>query len=83
MTAIDDAFRFAREELEVIDPEADLDSLSLDVVLANLDLDSVSLLSLVVALEERYETRLPESELLRVKTMRDLLELSLNGGGRD
>jgi acyl carrier protein len=82
MTAVEDALRFAREEIEVIDPDAALEALSLDAELAELDLDSVALLSLVAALEERYGTRLSEAALLQVKTIRDLLELALDDGGR-
>jgi acyl carrier protein len=78
--ALEEAYRFACEQLEVIDPDAALDALSLDADLTALDLDSVSLLSLVAALEDRYGTRIPESELLQVKTMRGLLELALAGG---
>jgi acyl carrier protein len=78
--ALEEAYRFAREQLEVIDPDAALDQLSLDADLATLELDSVAMLSLVAALEDRYGTRIPEAELLRVRTMRGLLELFVEPG---
>lgn len=78
--ALEEAYRFAREQLEVIDPDAALDQLSLDADLTTLELDSVSMLSLVAALEDRYGTRIPEAELLRVRTMRGLLELVVEPG---
>jgi acyl carrier protein len=78
--ALEEAYRFAREQLEVIDPDAALDQLSLDADLTTLELDSVSMLSLVAALEDRYGTRIPETELLRVRTMRGLLELVVEPG---
>jgi acyl carrier protein len=78
--ALEQAYRFAREQLEVIDPDAALDQLSLDADLTTLELDSVSMLSLVAALEDRYGTRIPEAELLRVRTMRGLLELVVEPG---
>jgi acyl carrier protein len=37
----------------------------------------VTVLSLVAALEDRYGVRVPEAELMRVRTMRDLLGLVL------
>lgn len=82
MVALEEAYRFACEQLVVIDPDAALDALSLDADLTTLDLDSLAMLSLVAALEDRYEIRIPESELVQVKTMRDLLELALGSGGR-
>ena len=78
--ALEEAYRFARAQLEVIDPDAALDRLSLDADLTTLDLDSVSMLSLVAALEDRYGIRIPEAELLRVRTMRGLLELFVEPG---
>jgi len=78
--ALEEAYRFAHEQLEVIDPDAALDRLSLDADLTTLDLDSVSMLSLVAALEDRYGVRVPEAELLRVRTMRRLLELVVDPG---
>jgi acyl carrier protein len=76
---LDEAFRFAAEELATLEPETDLDQLELDTDLTRLDLDSITVLSLVAALEDRYGTRVPDQALLQVKTMRQLLELALGG----
>jgi acyl carrier protein len=75
--ALEEGYRFAREQLAVIDPDAALDRLTLDADLTTLDLDSVTVLSLVAALEDRYGVRVPEAELMRVRTMRGLLGLVL------
>ena len=77
MDQLDEAFRFAAEELATLDSEADLDQLGLDTDLTRLDLDSITILSLVAALEDRYGTRVPDQALLQVKTMRQLLEIAL------
>ncbi|HEX5982655.1 MAG TPA: acyl carrier protein [Solirubrobacterales bacterium] len=79
MSRLDEAFRFAVEELATLEPEAPLDRLELDTDLTGLALDSVTVLSLVAALEDRYGTRIPDQALLRVRTMSDLLALALDG----
>jgi acyl carrier protein len=76
---LEEAFLFAREELATLEPEVTFDDLDLDADLSALDLDSVTVLSLVAALEDRYGTRIPNGSLLQVRTMRELLNLALAG----
>jgi len=83
MDRLEEAFRFASEELATLDPAAALDQLELDTDLTRLDLDSVTVLSLVAALEDRYGTRVPDQALLQVRTMRQLLELALEGAAAE
>jgi acyl carrier protein len=75
--------RFTVEELrEVLIEAAGLPpGLSIDdtsTSLADLDIDSVSLLSLVVALEKRYGVRIRAADALRMNTVGDAVEL-VNG----
>jgi acyl carrier protein len=75
--------RFTVEELhEVLIDAAGLPpGLSLDdpsTSLADLDVDSVSLLALVVALEKRYGVRIRATDALRMNTVGDAVEL-VNG----
>jgi acyl carrier protein len=79
MARLEEAFQFASEELATLDPAVPLDRLELDTDLTRLALDSVTVLSLVAALEDRYGTRVPDQALLQVKTMRQLLKLALDG----
>lgn len=83
MARLEEAFQFAAEELATLDPEAPVDQLDLDTDLTRLALDSVTVLSLVAALEDRYGIRVPDQALLQVKTMRQLLELVLDGAAAE
>jgi acyl carrier protein len=75
--------RFTVEELrEVLIDSAGVPSgLTIDdpsTPLADLDVDSVSLLALVVALEKRYGVRIRAADALRMNTVGDAVEL-VNG----
>jgi acyl carrier protein len=75
--------RFTVEELrEVLIEAAGLPpGVSIDdpsTSLADLDVDSVSLLALVVALEKRYGVRIRATDALRMNTVGDAVEL-VNG----
>jgi fatty-acyl-CoA synthase len=70
-----DAVSFVRAELAILDPEARTDRITADADLATLDLDSMTLLSLVAALEERYDGRVPEESLATVRTLREVFAL--------
>jgi len=75
---VDQLLAFAREELAVIDPDARTDQLVLESSLGDLDLESLTLVSLVAALEDRCAARIPRERLTDVKTVRDLLEAALS-----
>jgi acyl carrier protein len=75
--AIDDALGFVRETLEMLDPDARIERLTLDVDLRTLELESITLLSLMASLEERYGARLSNDALTRIRTLRDLLTFVL------
>jgi acyl carrier protein len=60
--------RIAREELHIAEPTAE------GIPLAHL-LDSLALLSLVVAVEDRFHVILQDDDAARVKTLEDLARL--------
>lgn len=84
---VDRLLDFARSELAVIDPDARVDQLTLETPLAELDLESLTLLSLVAALEDRCAVRIAREQLAEATTVRDLLEATLSASapapGRD
>jgi len=68
--ALEEICRVASEELDLPRAPALGDDLVLD-----LHLDSVGLLTLVVALENRFRVRLEEEDAARVRTVADLVAL--------
>jgi acyl carrier protein len=68
--ALDEIARVLREELSLPRAPQPGDDLVLD-----LQLDSVGLLTLVVALEDRFRVRLDEGDAMRVRTVADLCAL--------
>ena len=67
---LEEVRRIARHELELdraIEPDHEL--------AADLRLDSVAALTLVVALEDRFRVRLDDADAQRVRTVRDLVGL--------
>jgi acyl carrier protein len=75
---VDQLLDFARSELAVIDPDARIDQLTLDTPLDELDLESLTLLSLVAALEDCCAVRIARERLAEAMTVRDLLEATLS-----
>jgi acyl carrier protein len=71
----EDVLAFVRETLERLDPDARLEALSLDADVRTLELESITLLSLVASLEDRYGVRVRDTELTRITTLRELLAL--------
>jgi acyl carrier protein len=68
--ALGEIRRVAAQELALPREPAEADDLLLD-----LHLDSVGLLTLVVALEDRFRVRLDEEDAARVRTVGDLIAL--------
>ena len=68
--AFDELRRVAADELALPRVPAEADDLVLD-----LHLDSVGLLTLVVALENRFRVRLEEEDAAKVRTVGDLVAL--------
>ncbi len=68
--ALSEIRRVARDELALSREPAPPDDLITD-----LHLDSVGLLTLVVALEDRFRVRLDEEDAARVRTVADLVAL--------
>lgn len=52
-----------------------LDNLTPDTVISKLGLDSVAVMELVAYFEEKLEIRMPDEDLARVQTLRDLATL--------
>lgn len=52
-----------------------LDNLTPDTVISKLGLDSVAVMELVAYFEEKLEIRMPDEDLARVQTLRDLTTL--------
>jgi acyl carrier protein len=52
-----------------------LDHLTPDTVISKLGLDSVAVMELVAYFEEKLEIRMPDEDLARVQTLRDLTTL--------
>lgn len=71
----DELLAAIRAELEKIAPEVSADSLNLDTDIATLGIESVTMLELIAALEERFEVELPDDELTTLDTLGDVIEL--------
>lgn len=74
-TTPDEMLAAIRVELEKIAPEVSADNLSLDTDIATLGIESVTMLELIAALEERFEIELPDDELTTLDTLHDVIEL--------
>ena len=55
--------------------EQDLSQVGEDDVIADLGMDSLSMLELVGTLEREYDIRIPEEDLVSVETVRQLIDL--------
>ena len=51
----------------------DSDNIDPDTEITSLELDSLAMFELVFEIEERYEIELDESDLEKIKTVRDLI----------
>jgi acyl carrier protein len=71
----DEMIAAIRVELEKIAPEVSVDSLSLDTDIATLGIESVTMLELIAALEERFGIELPDDELTTLDTLGDVIAL--------
>jgi acyl carrier protein len=71
----DEMLTAIRAELEKIAPELRADGLSLDTDIATLGIESVTMLELIAALEERFGIELPDDELTTLDTLGDVIEL--------
>jgi acyl carrier protein len=71
----DEMLTAIRAELEKIAPELSADGLSLDTDIATLGIESVTMLELIAALEERFGIELPDDELTTLDTLGDVIEL--------
>lgn len=71
----DEMLAAIRAELEKIAPEVSADGLSLDTDIATLGIESVTMLELIAALEERFGVELPDDELTTLDTLGDVIKL--------
>jgi acyl carrier protein len=71
----DEMLAAIRVELEKIAPEVSADNLNLDTDIATLGIESVTMLELIAALEERFGIELPDDELTTLDTLNDVIEL--------
>jgi acyl carrier protein len=71
----DEILTSIRAELEKIAPELSADGLSLDTDIATLGIESVTMLELIAALEERFGIELPDDELTTLDTLGDVIQL--------
>jgi acyl carrier protein len=77
-----DVLERIRSELAVLDPDVPPERVTSDATVASLDMESVTLLSLVAELEDAYSIRLTELELAGIATVRDLVALVQRHAGR-
>jgi len=71
----DEMLTAIRAELEKIAPEVSADGLNLDTDIATLGIESVTMLELIAALEERFGVELPDDELTTLDTLGDVIKL--------
>ena len=64
-----------REHLAVVDPDVDLDAVKLDAAIADLDVESMTVMNVVAEVEHDLDVRVPEDDLGMVETVRDLVGL--------
>lgn len=75
-TFANDTLAFVREELHRIEPTLDTENLALDSDIADLGIESVTLLELVAALEDRHGIEIPDDELTTLSSLRDVVDLT-------
>ena len=64
-----------RAELAVLDPDVPLARVTPEAEISSLNLESVTMLSLVAELEERFGIRVPERALTQLSTIEDLVSV--------
>jgi acyl carrier protein len=74
-----EAFRSMASEIA----EMDFSHVEEDDVIADLGMDSLSMLELVGTMEREYEVRIPEEQLVSVETVRQLLDVVQQARGAD
>jgi acyl carrier protein len=74
-TFITGALEFLQDELRRIEG-IEVGELDLDADISDLGIESVTLLELVSALEDRYTIEVPDDELTTLSTLRDVVELT-------
>jgi acyl carrier protein len=68
--------------LSEIAPEADLTRLKTDVSIRDqLDIDSMDFLNFVIALDEKLDVRIPESDYPKLSTLEGCVELLASDAG--
>lgn len=65
--------KIMRAELAVLDPDVPVARVTPEAEIASLNLESVTMLSLVAELEERFGIRVPERALTQLSTVEDLV----------
>ncbi|HEX8054541.1 MAG TPA: acyl carrier protein [Thermoleophilaceae bacterium] len=77
MTDSSDAAILARirDHLAVIDPDAAIEAVTLHATIADLDVESMTVMNVVAEIEDDLDVRVPEDELGMVETVRDLVRL--------
>ena len=66
----DELLTLANENLEI-----DFSEMELSTKLADLDIDSIDLLDLIMIIEDKYEIEFEEDELDEIETLGDIAEL--------
>jgi acyl carrier protein len=64
-----------RDHLAVIDPDVDLELVTMSATIADLDVESMTIVNVVAELEGELGVRVPEDELTMVETVNDLVDL--------
>jgi acyl carrier protein len=64
-----------RDHLAVIDPDATIEAVTIDATIADLDVESMTVMNVVAEIEDDLDVRVPEDELGMVETVRDLVRL--------
>ena len=69
--------KFERKVINVIARETGIDKkeIRLDSSLYDIGIDSLSALELLVALEDKYDMRIPEDELNNLTTVREIVKV--------
>lgn len=71
----DETLAVVREELKRIAPDVSADDVTLDTDIAALGIESVTMLELIAALEDRFGIELPDDELTTLNTLGDVIRL--------
>jgi acyl carrier protein len=71
----DETLAVVREELKRIAPDVSADKVTLDTDIAALGIESVTMLELIAALEDRFGVELPDDELTTLNTLGDVIGL--------